>query len=140
MGKIKGQNLRIFVGGSVVAQATSCTINLNGETEDSSHKDISGDFARPAITQRSWSVSVDSLKAETATVISYLNMIVNKTAVTLKWDQTSGSSNSTPVGADFSKTGSAYLTDFTLATPNRQNSTVTLQFTGNGKISSSTTS
>lgn len=140
MGKIKGQNLRIFIGGSVVAQATSCTINLNGDTEDSSHKDISGDFARPTITQRSWSVSVDSLKAEAATIITYLNMIVNKTAVTLKWDQTSGSSNATPEGADFAKTGSAFLTDFNLATPNRQNATITLQFTGNGAISSLTTS
>ena len=39
MGTLKGQNLRVFVGNSVVAQATNCVITLTNNTDDTSSKD-----------------------------------------------------------------------------------------------------
>lgn len=136
MAKIKGQNLRIFVGGNCVAEATSCQIQLNGNAEDSSHKDITGAFAQESIVSKSWNVSVDSLECSPANLRTFLTMILSLQPVTLKWDQTAGSQNRVAKNAAFARTGSAYLTDLTLSTPNRQNSQLSLQFTGSGPISS----
>ena len=134
MAKIKGQNLRIFVGGNCVAEATSCQIQINGNAEDSSTKDVTGAFAQESVVSKSWSVSVDSLECSPANIRASLRMIVAMQSVTLKWDQTAGAQNRVAQNATFARTGSAYLTDLNLSTPNRQNSQLSLQFTGSGPI------
>ena len=134
MAKIKGQNLRIFVNGDCVVAATQCQIQIQGNTEDSSTKDVTGDFSQDSVVSKSWNISVDSLEATPTYIKTLLGIIIGKQPVTLKWDQTAGALNRVGQGAYFARTGSALLTDFTLATPNRQNSTISLQFTGTGKI------
>lgn len=134
MAKIKGQNLRIFVGGNCVAEAISCQIQLNGNTEDASTKDTTNAFAQNSIVSKSWSVSVDSLECSPANLRTFLSMIIAMQPVTLKWDQTAGSQNRVAQNNSLARTGSAYLTDFNLSTPNRQNSQLTLQFTGSGAL------
>jgi len=136
MGQIKGQNLRIFVAGTCVAEATSCQISISNSASDSSTKDTTGAWADNEITEQSWQVSVDSIDASTANIKACINMIKAMTAVTLKWEQTNGAQNRVPVTtATFGRQGSAFLTDLSLSTNNRQASQLTLQFTGTGAIS-----
>lgn len=136
---IKGQNLRIFVSGSCVAEALSCQISLNNSASESSTKDSTGGWAENDITEQSWQVSVDSIDASTANIKTFINMIKAMTAVTLKWEQTNGIQNRVPVTtATFCRQGNAFLTDLSLSTQNRQNSQLTLQFTGTGAISAVT--
>lgn len=135
MGQIKGQNLRIFVAGNCVAEATSCQISINNSASDSSSKDTDGSFADNEITEQSWQISVDSIDASTANIKTFINMIKAMTAVTLKWEQTNGAQNREPVTtANFGRQGDAFLTDLSLSTQNRAASQLTLQFTGTGAI------
>lgn len=141
MATIKGQNLRVLVGAKCIAQATSCTFHIAAQVEESSTKDDAGDFAQNEITGLSWDASTDSLVTLTDNgtngeiTTDLLSLIINKTVVTLVFDQTSGTNNRIAQNAAIKRSGQAYLSDFSLTAPNRQNSTVTCQFTGTGPLS-----
>ena len=141
MGTIKGQNLRVMVGGKCIAMATSCTIHVAAQTEDSSTKDDTGDWANNEVVGLSWDASTDSLVTLTDNgsngelPTDLLSLIINKTKVTLTFDTTSGTNNRTGQNSAIKKSGEAYLTDYSLNAPNRQNSTLTCQFTGAGALS-----
>ena len=129
---IKGQNFRLLVGGSTVAEATSCTVTITGQTEDSSTKDTTGDFSVNRITSRSWTASVDTF--DESDIPTLLGIIIAKQPVTIAWDNTTGNMNSVAQGAAFKRTGQAYLSDLNIVATNRQNTTITAQFTGKGKL------
>lgn len=141
MATIKGQNLRVLVGTKCIAQATSCTFHIAAQVEESSTKDDAGDFAHNEITGLSWDASTDSLVTLTDNgtngeiTTDLLSLIINKTVVTLVFDQTSGTNNRIAQNSAIKRSGQAYLSDFSLTAPNRQNSTVTCQFTGTGPLS-----
>lgn len=141
MATIKGQNLRVLVGGKCIAMATSCTFHIAGQTEDSSTKDDTGDWASNEVTGLSWDASTDSLVTLTDNGTNgelptdLMTLIINKTLVTLTFDTTSGANNRTAGNSAIKRTGQAYLTDYSLTAPNRQNSTITCQFTGTGPLS-----
>ena len=141
MATIKGQNLRVLVDNKCIAQATSCTFHIAAQVEESSTKDDTGDFARNEITGLSWDASTDSLVTLTDNgtngeiTTDLLSLIINKTVLTLVFDQTSGTNNRIAQNASIKRSGQAYLSDFSLTAPNRSNSTVTCQFTGTGPLS-----
>ena len=133
MATLKGQNLRIIAGTSCVAMATNCTITLTGNNDDASTKDDVGMASKPTVTSKSWSVQVDSLSVADAAAM--LTAIKSLTPFTLYWDETSTVDNQSAEGADFSRTGSAFLNDVTFNFNDRENSQKSLQFTGTGAIS-----
>ena len=133
MGTLKGQNLRVFVGSSVIGQSTNCVITLTNNTDDTSSKDDVGMAAKPSVTTKSWQVQVDSL--DVSDIGTFLTAIKNSTAFTLTWDETSTTDNTTAQEADFARTGSAYLTDASFVFNDREYSTKSLQFTGTSAIS-----
>lgn len=61
MGAYKGQNLRVFMGGKVIAGATSCTVHLAAQVEDASTKDSPDGWAVNECTGLSWDVATDAL-------------------------------------------------------------------------------
>ena len=133
---LKGQNFRILtLDGTkykVIGMATGCTVNLNTNTDDASHKDITDMAAVPTVTSKSWSVSVDSLNVVDAAAM--LTAIKSLTPFTLIWDETSTTDNQTGEGADYCRKGTAYLNDATFQFDDRTNSTKSLQFTGSGAL------
>ena len=138
MPTLKGQNLRIGIEGTggdfaVVAMATSCTINLQTNTEDSATKDDAGMAAKPVINTKSWSVQVESLNV--ADVAALLTAIKNNTKFHLIWDETSTTDNFTSQMAAYGRKGYAYLNDATFTFDDRTNSVKQLQFTGVGALS-----
>lgn len=141
MATIKGQNLRVMVGGKCIAMATSCTFHINAQTESASTKDDANDFEVNEVVGLSWDAQTDSLvtlsdngtNGELPTDL--MSLIINKTQVTLTFDTTSGTNNRTGQNSALKKSGSAYLTDFSITAQNRQNSTVSCQFTGSGPLS-----
>lgn len=141
MGTIKGQNLRVMVGGKCIAMATSCTIHVSAQLEDSSTKDSTGDWQEQEVTGLSWDASTDSLVTLTDSGTNgelpqdLLALIINKTQVTLSFDTTAGANNRVGQNSTIKRSGTAYLTDYSLTAPNRQNSTLTCQFTGSGPLS-----
>lgn len=129
---LKGQNFRIFSGDSVIGMATNCTVNLTGNSEDATHKDIVGLASLPTIVSKGWQVSVESL--DVTDTAAMLTAIKNMTPFTLRWDETATSDNQTGLGAAFARTGQAYLNDATFTWNDRTNSTKSLQFTGTGPL------
>ena len=130
-----------MVGGKCIAMATSCTFHINAQTESASTKDDANDFEVNEVVGLSWDAQTDSLvtlsdngtNGELPTDL--MSLIINKTQVTLTFDTTSGTNNRTGENSALKKSGSAYLTDFSITAQNRQNSTVSCQFTGSGPLS-----
>jgi hypothetical protein len=138
MATLKGQNVRICIFDTtaekykVIGMSTGCTITLTNNTDNSSHKDITGMAAMPQTTSKSWQVSVDSLNvADTAAM---LTAIKSMQPMTLMWDETSTSDNQTRAKATWARKGQAYLSDATFQFDNRTNSTKSLQFSGSGAL------
>ena len=141
MGTIKGQNLRIMVGGKCIAMATNCTFHISAQLEDSSTKDSEGDWQEQEVTGLSWDASTDSLVtlADNGTngelPADIFSLILNKTLVTLSFDQTAGTNNRTGQNSTIKRSGSAYVNDVQVTAQNRQNSTLSVKFTGTGALS-----
>ena len=141
MATIKGQNLRVLVGGKCIAMATSATFHIAASVEDSSTKDDTGDWASNEVVGLSWDASTDSLVTATDNgsngelPADLWAACIAKTAVTLTFDVTNSTNNRTATNSTLKKTGTAYITDLSYSAPNRQNSTLTAQFTGTGALS-----
>ena len=136
---LKGQNFRIFTipedahaPMAVVGMATNCTVNLNTNTEDASHKDVVGMAAAPSVVSKGWTVQVDSLDASDPSAL--LTAMKAGKQFLLMWDETSTTDNQTPEEAAFARKGMAYLNDLTLTFNDRENATKGLQFTGSGAL------
>ena len=141
MATIKGQNLRVMVGGKCIAMATSCTFHISAQTESASTKDDANDFEVNEVVGLSWDASTDSLVTLTDNGTNgelptdLMSLIINKTPVTLSFDTTSGTNKRTGQNSTIKKSGTAYVTDFSITAQNRANSTLTVQFTGSGPLS-----
>ena len=140
MSTIKGQNLRILVGGKCVAMATSCTFHVSAQLEDSSTKDSVGDWQEQEVTGLSWDAQTDSLVTLEDNGTNgelpqdLLGLIISKTKVTITFDQTAGTNNRVAQNSALKRTGEAYLTDATATAQNRQNTTFQAKFTGTGPL------
>lgn len=141
MGVIKGQNLRVMVGGKCIAMATSCQIHVGTQLEDSSTKDSTGDWQEQEVTALNWDVTTDSLVtledngSNGELPQDLLSLIISKTKVQITFDQTAGTNNRVGQDSVIKRSGYAYLTDYSLTAPNRQNSTLNCKFTGTGALS-----
>lgn len=140
MGTIKGQNLRVMVGGKCIAMSTNSTFHVSATLESSSTKDSVGDFEEQEVTGLSWDASCDALVTLTDNgtngelVTDLISLMINKTLVTLTFDQTAGTNNRTSQNAAIKRTGTAYISDVQVTAQNRANSTFTVQFTGTGPL------
>ena len=141
MSTIKGQNLRVMVGGKCIAMATSCELHIATQLEQSSTKDDADSWEVNEVVGLSWDASTDSLvtledngtNGELPTDL--MSLIINKTLLTLTFDQTAGTNNRTAQNSDLKRSGQAYLTDYALSAPNRANSTLRCKFQGTGALS-----
>ena len=139
MATLKGQNFRILTYDTtaekfkVVGMATGCTVTLNSNTDDASHKDIVSAAAVPTVVSKGWGVQVESLSISDVTAM--LTAVKSMTPFTLVWDETDTDDNQTAEGAAVARTGTAYLNDATFTFNDRENSTKSLQFTGSGALS-----
>lgn len=138
---IKGQNLRIMIGGKCVAGSTNCSLHIALKTDDASTKDDASadgiDWDKVEIVGGSWDVSVDSLVSTTdagaETSVDLIGMIGNE--LTLTFDVTNGTNNRTTTSSTIRKSGNAFISDYKLDAPNRAKATNTIQFIGNGPLS-----
>lgn len=138
---IKGQNLRVFVGGQCVAAATSCQLHVSAGTEDSSTKDTASGWDESTVTTKSWDISCDALVTLTdpvsggtgKTTVDIIGLI--GTSVQVFFDQTSGANNRTAGTAAIKKSGTAIVEDVSINAANRQNASYTVKFKGTGALS-----
>jgi hypothetical protein len=121
--------------------ATSCTFHISAQVESASTKDDANDFEVNEVTGLSWDAQTESLVTLTDNGVNgelptdLMSLIINKTKVTLTFDQTAGTNNRVGQNSAIKRSGQAYLTDYSLSAQNRQNSTLSCQFTGTGPLS-----
>lgn len=141
MATIKGQNLRVMVGGKCIAMATSCTFHVAAQMEDSSTKDDTGNWQSQEVTGLSWDASTDSLVTLTDNGSNgelpqdIFTAMIAMTPVTLTFDTTAGTNNRVAQNGALKKSGQAYISDISITAANRANSTMTVQFQGTGALS-----
>ena len=127
--------------GKCNAMATSCQFHISAQLEDSSTKDSTGDWQEQEVVGLSWDAQTDALVTLTDNgsngelVTDLMSVMINKTPVTLTFDQTAGTNNRTGQNATITRSGSAYISDIQITAQNRQNSTFTVQFQGTGALS-----
>ena len=146
MGTIKGQNLRVMVGtasGSekCIAMAVNATFHIATQLEDSSTKDSTNDWQEQEVTGLSWDAQTESLVtledngSNGELPQDILSLMINKTKVHLVFDQTAGTNNRVAQDSVIKKSGWAYISDVSISAQNRQNSQLSVQFTGTGPLS-----
>lgn len=142
MATLKGQNLRIYAVDThsgqhnmkykVIGMATNCVVTLNSNADDAATKDDTGMASKPTVNSKSWQIQVESMNV--TDVSALLTSIYESELFILKWDIAETSDNQTAEKSSISRTGQAYLTDFTASFNDRENSVKNLQFTGVGAI------
>ena len=141
MATLKGQNLRVMVGGKCIAMATSCTFHVAAQMEDSSTKDDTGNWQSQEVTGLSWDASTDSLVTLTDNGSNgelpqdIFTAMIAMTPVTLTFDTTSGANNRVAQNSALKKSGQAYVADVSITAANRADGTLTVQFQGTGALS-----
>lgn len=139
MGVIKGQNLRIKLGTKYVAFATSCTVHVSAQLEESSTKDSTNGWQKQEITGMNWDISVDALysvdtDATGVNGVDALDLILAQQQIDVEFTQAAGEKNRVPSSGDIKYSGKAWVNDVSVNAPNRQNTTYTLQATGDGEL------
>ena len=136
--KIKGQNFRIKVGSQYIAAATSCSLHIAANLEESTTKDSTGNWSEQEVTGKSWDgqaeavVVVDAADTTGAKAFDLTELVGTK--VTIVYEQTEGSMNRQAIAGGVTYTGEAVINDVSISAPNRQNATYTVQFTGTGAL------
>ena len=127
-------------GEKCIAMATSCTFHIATQLEDSSTKDSEGDWQEQEVTGLSWDAQTESLVTLEDNGTNgelpqdLLSIMINKTKVHLVFDQTAGTNNRVAQNSVIKKSGWAWLNDLSIQAANRQNSTISAQFTGTGPL------
>jgi predicted secreted protein len=139
MGVIKGQNLRIKLGTKYVAFATSCTVHVSAQLEESSTKDSTNGWQQQEITGMKWDISVDALYSvdTDATGVNgseALDLILAQQKIAVEFTQAAGEKNRVPGQGAIVYSGNAWVNDVSVNAPNRQNTTYTLQAAGDGEL------
>jgi hypothetical protein len=143
MGVIKGQNLRLLIGGKCVAFATSCTVHASLNLEESSTKDSTNNYTEQTPTGISWDMSCDALysvdtDATGVNGINALDTVLAQQRVQVQFEQTQGEKNRVAVSGGAVYSGYAWINDISINAANRQNTSYTIQLTGDGELAKTT--
>ncbi len=139
----KGQNLRLLLGGKCVAFATSCTVHVSLNLEDRSTKDSTNNFTEQLPTGISWDMSCDALysvdtDATGVNGINALDTVLAQQRVQVQFEQTQGEKNRIAVSGGAVYSGYAWINDISINAANRQNTSYTIQLTGDGELTKTT--
>ena len=142
MSKVKGGDLMLFVNGKSIAYATNHTLEINGETQNDGHKDVSSDWDSIDITKLSWAATSENLYSVDGRGRMYGDLealMIYHTKVDLVLSMKAPTTYTEPPvdgwwTQDQGYTGKAIITDLQLNAPNGEYATFSIQFTGVGPL------
>lgn len=142
MSKIKGGDMMLFLGGNSIAYATSHTLSINGDTQDTSNKDEGGgDWASNEVSKLSWSATSENMYSIDGAGDNFddlFDLMVKKEPITATFSKKSETTTDVPEGGwtaskpDYE--GKVVITSLELNAPNGEYATYTVQFTGVGAL------
>lgn len=126
-----------------MAFATSCTVHVSLNLEESSTKDSTNNFTEQTPTGISWDMSCDALYSVDAdatgvNAISALDTVLAQQKVQVQFEQTQGEKNRVAVSGGAVYSGYAWVNDISINAANRQNTSYTIQLTGDGQLAKTT--
>ena len=138
----KGQNFRCFIDDKCVAAAKTCSFEETAELEDISTKDSTGSAKENSTKGKSWNGSVDALVLDISgtsaqTLVFFIKKIVSGELVTVKFTETDGDQNRTPVAEatnEITVTGQALINDVTIKATVNEEITLAIKFMGYGPL------
>lgn len=145
MGKIKGGNLMLFVNGKSIAFATSHTLSISGDTQDTSNKDEGGGlWGSNEVSTYTWTVSTENMYADTglsdsSSTYSDLFNLIGKEPVDAVFAVKTETANTIPATGGWTPkvpkyTGKIVITSLELNAPNGEYATFTAEFQGVGEL------
>lgn len=143
MGKIKGGDLMLFFDNKSIAYATSHTLEINGETTDTSNKDEGGgDWASSEVGILSWSASSENLFSVDGQGNNFddlFDLMIAKQPIQAVFALKSQAASEVPTGGwtpgtTAKYTGNVAITNISLNAPNGEYATYTVQFQGVGAL------
>ena len=138
----KGQNFRCFIDDKCVAAAKTCSFEETAELEDISTKDSTDSAKENSTKGKSWNGSADALVLDISgtsaqTLIFFIKKIVSGELVNVKFTETEGDQNSTPVAEannEILVTGQALINDVTIKATVNEEITLAIKFMGYGPL------
>lgn len=142
MSKIQGGDLMLFLDNHSIAYATSHTLEINGETQDTSNKDEGGGgWASSEVSILSWQATSENLYSvdgEGDNFEDLFDLMVAKTPIDAVFAKKSQNTTDVPTGgwtASVPKyTGKVVITNLSLNAPNGEYATYSVQFQGVGAL------
>ena len=142
MSKIKGGDMMLFLNSKSIAYATSHTLTISGDTQDTSNKDAGGgDRASNEISKLSWTAQSEnmySIDGKGSNFDDLFDIMVAKTPVSATFSKKKETDTDVPeTGWTASKPdyeGKVIITSLELNAPNGEYATYTVQFTGVGAL------
>jgi len=131
MATVKGQNLRIFVGGKAIGAALDCQLQLQLNVTPYSTKDDEGAWTKNRVVSLQWSVTANAVLTDIDYVeaigVSDLADLIGET-VQVQLNTTSGEMNRESTGQLLA--GDAIISDVQYTAQNRQRTTCQVTLTG----------
>ena len=144
MAKVQGGDLMLFLGTKSIAYATNHTLEISGETQETSNKDEgAGGWASNEVSLLSWTASTDNLYSVDGEGDLYedlFDLMVAKEPIDAVFAKKSQASTVTEVptggwtAASTGYKGKVVITSLTLNAPNGEYATFTAQFNGVGAL------
>lgn len=131
---IKGQHLRLFVDGKVLAGARTCSVQMSMETEELNIKDVSDDWQAIVPTGMSWQVSGTNVLLQEAVwghLVGDVFDLVGR-EVSLTFGTAAGEYNDELVAIALKGVG--IITDLSQTAANKQLGTYSLTIEGCGTL------
>ena len=129
MATVKGQNLRLFIGGVAVAAAQQCDLSLRLNVKTVTTKDDTNDFGGIITTSLSWEVrangvvTVDPSRNDPSTLLNRIGQTVYA-----EMAAASGVQNSDK--GEIMLSGEAVISDVQITAQNQEESTYSVTLTG----------
>lgn len=111
---IKGQDVNLFIDGSVVAASSGCSFSVNANSSDATAKDDAGGgmWDNPEFTYYDWSCSNESFVVNIETLITFLTKIIHGDGTVDVLAKVEGSFSAT-----FGRKGKAIITSMEIDAP-----------------------
>jgi len=139
--KVQGGDIMLFVDGKSIAYATSHTLEIQGETKDTSSKDSHGGWSSNEVSLLSWSATSDNLYSvdgEGNEFDDLFDLMVAKTPIDAVFAKKSQTATDVPTGGWTAGAtgykGKVVINNLSLNAPNGEYATYSVQFQGVGAL------
>lgn len=131
MATVKGQNLRVFIGGKAIAAALECQLQLQLDVRQLSCKDDEGGWTHNQAVRLSWSVTANAAVTDDSELTAIgIDDVAQLIGQTVRVELSTASGNQNREAVELLLAGDAIVSDAQYTAQNRQRTTCQIVLTG----------